>query len=58
MSIMSDILEIGQNREYTYRHRREAVEENYFLTKPVDLSPLPRYADVKEKLPSPVWEGP
>lgn len=57
MSIMSDIIEIEQNREYSYRHRREAVEENYFLSKTVDLSPLPRYADVKEKLPSPVWEG-
>ncbi len=50
-------MEFKQNFEMTYRSKRDAVEENYFLTKNVDLSPLPSYDDVKDKLPAPVWEG-
>lgn len=33
------------------------VEENVFITKPMDDTPLPTFAEAKEKLPQPVWEG-
>lgn len=43
--------------EFTYQRKKEATEENFYLTKPIDLSPLPSFTDVKDKLPLPIWEG-
>ena len=45
-----------QNMEMTYHPSRE-VERNRFLTKPVGKSSLPRFKDIKDRLPVPIWEN-
>ena len=46
-----------QNDELSIPGMSVFVAENRFLTKTPDTDPLPRYKDVMDRLPKPMWEG-
>ncbi len=46
-----------QNHEFTIPERSPLVEENCFINKTPDASPLPIFEEVAHLLPRPVWEG-
>lgn len=45
-----------QNAETLPRSPLTLVEENSFITKEPDTTPLPVYAEIKDLLPHPIWE--
>ncbi|NLN45823.1 MAG: glycoside hydrolase [Clostridiaceae bacterium] len=46
-----------QNDEQTVPRLSPLVAENRFIAKTPDTDPLPVYEEVKDRLPSPVWDG-
>ena len=47
-----------QNNELTIPEEPDSlVAENSFIEKKADKTPLPVFEEVKDNLPSPVWEG-
>lgn len=45
-----------QNCEWTYADSKY-LEENSFIGREIDKSPLPTYDEAKDKLPRPIWDG-
>ena len=45
-----------QNSEITYDDK-DLVLENKFINQKYEVKPLPRFEDVKDALPQPVWDG-
>jgi len=46
-----------QNAELTIPDTSPLVSENSFINKPCDLSPLPDFNNIKDKLPQPIWQA-
>lgn len=51
------MMSYGQNEEFTVEDLSPLVAENTFLGAEPDTAPLPVFAEIKEQLPRPVWEG-
>lgn len=45
-----------QNNEITYDDK-EMISENTFIGAEVDMTPIPKFADIKGKLPQPLWDN-
>ena len=46
-----------QNEEITTEDLSPLVAENSFIGAKPDMQPLPAFAEIKDKLPQPVWQG-
>lgn len=47
---------LTQNSEKTY-DRKDIVAQNTFIGSAPDMTPVPKFENIKERLPHPVWEG-
>jgi len=51
---MVKLFEINGNHCYT---ENPHVAKNVFITKEADTEPLPKYEEIKDQLPRPIWDG-
>ena len=51
---MIRLFEVNGNHCYT---ENPHVAKNVFITKEADTEPLPKYEEIKDQLPRPVWDG-